>query len=95
MIEARKQRAEISQYLRDVNYWNTTRGVSDGMIDPDPDGLMERLAHSLDEMIEAENQRRPKWCRHISMNSIGQWCYNGMYISGWHFCPKCATPCPE
>ena len=54
---ARKQRQEISQYLRDVTHWNNTRGKTEGMIDPDPDGSMERMAHALDRMLEAEDAR--------------------------------------
>lgn len=98
MTEARNQREEIAQYFRDVTHWNSTRGLREGMIDPDPDNSMRRMAKALDDMLMTEENRikqLPQWCRHISLNTTGRWCYNGMDISGWHFCPKCATPCPE
>lgn len=57
--EARRQREEITQYFNDVSHWNNTRGKTEGIIDPDPDGSMHRLGDALDKMLAAENASTP------------------------------------
>ena len=39
-------------------------------------------------------KQMPPWCNHIARNSEGVFCYNGMQIEGWHFCPKCGASRP-
>jgi hypothetical protein len=54
IAEARRQRKELTQYFNDVRHWNNTRGKTEGIIDPDPDGSMGRMAQALDDMLAAE-----------------------------------------
>lgn len=53
-VEARRQRAELTQYFNDVSHWNNTRGKTEGIIDPDPDGSMHRVAFALDEFLKQD-----------------------------------------
>lgn len=57
--EAKRQRDEITQYFNDVSHWNNTRGKTEGIIDPDPDGSMHRAAEALDKMLASENASTP------------------------------------
>ena len=54
--EARRQREDIAQYFNDVSHWNNTRGKTEGIIDPDPDGSMHQLADDLDKLLARENR---------------------------------------
>jgi len=53
--EARRQRAEIKQYFNDVSHWNNTRGKTEGIIDPDPDGSMRKIEKAIDDLLEQES----------------------------------------
>lgn len=54
ITEAQRQRDELTQYFNDVSHWNDTRGKTEGIIDPDPDGSMHRIADALDNFLAKE-----------------------------------------
>ena len=39
-------------------------------------------------------QQPSAWCEHISLSISGKYCYNGLDIGHWLFCPKCGKPKP-
>lgn len=57
IAEAERQREEIAQYFRDVEYWNQARDTNEGEIDPDPTGEMMGIAAALTKFISAAKQR--------------------------------------
>ena len=36
----------------------------------------------------------PKWCSHISISYEGEYCYNGLEVWHWKYCPKCGARRP-
>lgn len=54
IAKARDNRADIEQYFNDVTHWNNTRGKTEGVIEPDPDGSVRRMADALDKMLANE-----------------------------------------
>lgn len=56
---ARALRAEIAQHFTDVEHWNNNQARKDAaaVIDPDPDGILRRMADGLDRMLDAESKR--------------------------------------
>ena len=58
ITEAKRQRDELTQYFNDVSDWNNTRGKTEGIIDPDPDGSMHRIVNALDEMLANNDIRK-------------------------------------
>ena len=58
--EAKRQREEIAQYFVDVSHWNATRGQTEGIIDPDPEGSMHQWAAALDSMLTKETTAKRK-----------------------------------
>lgn len=49
--DARRIRAEIDQYLRDIAHWNRIR--PDAPMDPDPDGQIARASEFVDRLLAA------------------------------------------
>lgn len=60
IAEARVTRGEIEQIFIDCAYWNEhVRKPCEAPIDPDPDGLMRKLANGLDRMLAADSGSGP------------------------------------
>jgi len=49
----------LAQYFIDVSHWNNTRGKTEGIIDPDPDGSLHEVASALDRLLAAEKSSAP------------------------------------
>lgn len=47
---AKRQLNEVHQYFLDIEHWNSTNLPND-RIDPDPDGRLTQMAHSLEGFI--------------------------------------------
>jgi hypothetical protein len=57
----RHNRAEIRQFFLDIDHWNRcVRKESEEPIDPDPDGLLTRIAAAYDKTLAAEDEREQK-----------------------------------
>lgn len=52
IARVRRQRAEINGYFLDLEHWNSEHPGHE--IDPDPDGLLRKLADSLDRTLAKE-----------------------------------------
>ena len=55
IAEARRMVAEIEAIFADAHYWNTrVRKDGEPIIEPDPDGSLERMHKALAAMVSAE-----------------------------------------
>lgn len=53
IIEAKRIRQKIAQIFLDADHWNHLHPSEQG-INPDPDGMLLRLATAIDEMLARE-----------------------------------------